>query len=190
MAITLSRSPHSLKNTSQFAPDCHREERTRDPEGVNQSRSSGGRPDSYICGCTVGGRRASSPPSLSPSAPPSSPSPPSSSRWSPSTSCAMVRFADCRDRRREWILRHSPGDRPGSRSLREMKGRESAEHRSDTQPRWSVTPNPGPHTRVRPCQRFCRRLYPSPATYGLETNGACSHAESFREGGRHGSEHL
>ena len=55
--------------------------------------------------------------------------------------------------------RPAPGDRPGSRSLREMKGRESAEHRSDTQPRWSVTPNPGPHTRVRPCQRFCRRLY-------------------------------
>ena len=39
-----------------------------------------------------------------------------------STSCAMVRFADCRDRRREWILRHSPGDRPGCRTLSEMTG--------------------------------------------------------------------
>ena len=124
MAITLSRSTHCLKNTSQFAPDCRREERTRE-------RSRGGKPISLERGkagqlhMRLHSWRQASPLSLSPSAPPSSPSPPSSSRWSPSTSCAMVRFADCRRRRREWILRHSPRARrptarPGCRPLSEM----------------------------------------------------------------------
>ena len=73
-------------------------------------------------------------------------------RWSDLQTAAAAANGYC-------ATRPAPGDRPGSRSLREMKGRESAEHRSDTQPRWSVTPNPGPLSRVRPCQRFCRRLY-------------------------------